>query len=127
MIIAPAFCKFVTTGESNFATTSRRADTPFEVGHPIWSTLILTVTGTPCKIPVSFPESRALSNSSALTKACSERSITTAFKRGLTSCIRSIFDWTIETTEISPAVVDFTISLALNFHKSFFNIKNLSY
>src|SRR5215831_17299771 len=55
MMIAPALRKLAATGLSDGAIRFARAATPLELAWPFTSTLILTVTGTPCSGPSGLP------------------------------------------------------------------------
>src|SRR3954447_16538258 len=53
--MAPAFRHWMTHGLSSLGTLSLKAPTPLVVGRPATSTLIFSVTGTPCSGPSGAP------------------------------------------------------------------------
>ena len=72
MMIAPAFLRRLTKGESSLAIKSAKAGSPLEVGCPSTSTLHFTVTGTPCRGPVAFLLSSSRSTFRASSTAVDE-------------------------------------------------------
>ena len=62
--------------------------TPLSVGKPVWSTLTLVVTGTPCSGGRAWPRARAASAVSAAARASGSSTRTTALIVGLTACRR---------------------------------------
>src|SRR5436309_5491194 len=88
MITAPAVLRLATEAESSLASASLNATTPFVVGWPARSALILVVIGTPSSGGNLPPRARRRSASSAAFRASTSSTSATALTRGFTSCRR---------------------------------------
>src|SRR5581483_5873158 len=87
MNTAPLLRQLATGEPSAAAMASLNATTPFVVARPAKSTLIFSVTGTPCSAPSGAPCLTDASLRSASASASSARRSTTALSRGLTASI----------------------------------------
>src|SRR2546423_6209931 len=117
--MAPAFRHWITHGLSSLGTLSLNATTPLVVARPATSTLIFSVTGTPCSAPSSAPFFTASSARSAAASASSAMRSTIALTRGLTASIRARQLCTASRDEISRARIARASSTAPQRHRSF--------
>src|SRR3954468_5338338 len=118
MKMAPALRQLATTGLSSRAMRSRNATTPLVVARPATSTLILSVTGTPCSGPNISPRLIAASAVSAAASASSAIGSTIAFRSRLTLATRPSALSVASRTEISRSRIARASSVALHFQSS---------